>query len=315
LDNLTNATAIGFNAVATASNQVRIGNTSVTSIGGQVGWTNFSDGRYKKNIKEDVPGLEFINRLRPVTYNLDVEEIDKVFQNDITKLRTTTASSATSASTSKPGLPIAGSNATNQLQADMKGRLVPTAEDVVAKQTKSSVTYTGFVAQEVEKAAKEVGYNFSGVDIPKSDRDFYGLRYSEFVVPLVMALQELSKKTDMLEKQNAELKKRLEKLELEIVNRNSNTSRASLNSVQLEQNVPNPFARTTTIAYTLPAGTQKAELLISDYSGKVIKTIGIFNTGRGTMSIDASLYNNGTYNYSIVIDGRTVETRKMMIMK
>ena len=57
LSDLNNTTAIGYLAVPTASNQVRIGNTSVTSIGGQEEWTAFSDGRFKKDIKEDVSGL------------------------------------------------------------------------------------------------------------------------------------------------------------------------------------------------------------------------------------------------------------------
>src|SRR6266542_2141612 len=61
---LTNATAIGYLAIVNASNRVRIGNTSVTSIGGQVGWSIFSDGRYKRDIKENVAGLTFINSLR-----------------------------------------------------------------------------------------------------------------------------------------------------------------------------------------------------------------------------------------------------------
>jgi hypothetical protein len=66
---------LGNNVTPTASNQVRIGNSSVTSIGGQVGWTTFSDGRYKKNIKENVPGLAFINQLKPITYTLDITGI------------------------------------------------------------------------------------------------------------------------------------------------------------------------------------------------------------------------------------------------
>jgi len=42
----------------------------------------------------------------------------------------------------------------------------------------------------VEQAAKEIGYDFSGVDTPDNPNDFYGLRYAEFVVPLVKAVQE-----------------------------------------------------------------------------------------------------------------------------
>jgi hypothetical protein len=53
---LTNSTAIGNTSRITASNQVRIGNSAVTSIGGYAGWSDISDGRFKKNIKENVPG-------------------------------------------------------------------------------------------------------------------------------------------------------------------------------------------------------------------------------------------------------------------
>jgi hypothetical protein len=74
-DLVSNSTSIGYLARATASNQVRLGNTEVTSIGGQVGWTTFSDGRYKKNIKENVPGLAFINALKPVTYTVDIRNL------------------------------------------------------------------------------------------------------------------------------------------------------------------------------------------------------------------------------------------------
>jgi hypothetical protein len=48
----------------------------------------------------------------------------------------------------------------------------------------------GFIAQEVEQAANMIGYDFSGVDAPKNDKDLYALRYAEFVIPLVKAVQE-----------------------------------------------------------------------------------------------------------------------------
>lgn len=313
LENLTNMTAIGYNAVVTASNQIRLGNVDITSIGGQVGWTNFSDGRYKKNIKDDVPGLEFINKLRPVTYNLDVEGLDKAMHKELTQSKAKTASSPINSLVSKNNPPAVEDKTAAEFQI-ASGRLSNTSEDITARQIKSEVKHTGFVAQEVEKAAKEMGYDFSGVDAPKNDHDFYGLRYGEFVVPLVMALQELSKKTDALETENIELKKRLDKLEA-IVNSSSNTNKSLPGSLQLEQNIPNPFARTTTISYIVPPGIQKAELLISDYGGKLIRTIPISNTGKGTVQIDASLFANGTYNYTIVCDGKAIETKKMIVMR
>ena len=79
---LSNSTALGRGALATVSNQVRIGNASVTSIGGYANWTNISDGRVKKNVQENVAGLSFINRLKAVTYNLDIAAIDKRLQTE-----------------------------------------------------------------------------------------------------------------------------------------------------------------------------------------------------------------------------------------
>ncbi len=60
-----------------ASNVVEIGNSSVTNIGGTVGWTVYSDGRFKKNIQPNVPGLSFITQLTPVTYTFDVRGFNK----------------------------------------------------------------------------------------------------------------------------------------------------------------------------------------------------------------------------------------------
>jgi hypothetical protein len=155
-----NVSLFGQGATGTASNQVRIGGSSVTSIGGYAGWTNISDGRVKTNIKQNVPGLAFINQLQPITYNLDLNAIDKIIQPAVHK--------------------------------DSSGNaLKPSSGELAARTAKEQVVYTGFIAQDVEKAAKSVNYDFSGVDPAKNSKDLYGLRYAEFVVPLVKAVQAL----------------------------------------------------------------------------------------------------------------------------
>ena len=66
---LNNATAIGANALVDASNKVRIGNTTVSVIEGQVAFTSSSDIRLKEQIKPITDGLDFINDLNPVSYH------------------------------------------------------------------------------------------------------------------------------------------------------------------------------------------------------------------------------------------------------
>jgi hypothetical protein len=78
--------------------------------------------------------------------------------------------------------------------------------------TKESILYSGFSAQQVDSVAKSVGYNFAGVVRPQNDTtDTYGLSYSDFVVPLVKAVQELSAKVDLLQQENTQLKALIKK--------------------------------------------------------------------------------------------------------
>jgi trimeric autotransporter adhesin len=148
---LDNTTCIGYNSGGNvnASNHIEIGNTSVSWIGGQQTWSTYSDGRIKDNIAADVPGLDFITLLRPVTYNLNIHR-----QNEMV---------------------YAGRKEEEEW---------PSKYDVEQMRT------TGFIAQEVAQAANEVGYDFSGVEIPKDPNELYSLRYSDFVVPLVKGMQE-----------------------------------------------------------------------------------------------------------------------------
>jgi len=68
-ENLTNATAIGFAAQVDADNKVRIGNTDVSVIEGQVTLTATSDARLKDSITPVSGGLALVNDLNPVSYH------------------------------------------------------------------------------------------------------------------------------------------------------------------------------------------------------------------------------------------------------
>ena len=160
-----NSSALGQNVEITANNQVRIGNTNVSSIGGQVGWTTFSDARIKKNIREDVPGLSFIEQLKPVTYNYDLQSMKRI--------------------------------------QDGKG--------LTDNSGFENIRFTGLLAQEVEAAAKKIGYDFSGIDKPANPQTPYGIRYAELVVPMIKAMQEMKALIDKQQKEIDELKAGIKK--------------------------------------------------------------------------------------------------------
>ena len=179
-----NSTALGANTVITNSNQVRLGNNAVISIGGQVGWTTLSDARFKTENTQKVPGIDFIKKLRPVTYYVNHNAMN------------TYSDAAKGSGQSSDDRASLGKNTYNP--------------------TYLKTLESGFMAQEVEKAAKELGYEFNGVDAPKNEKDYYGLRYSQFVVPLVKAVQELNEKLEQKQNENENLKAMLLELEKRI---------------------------------------------------------------------------------------------------
>jgi hypothetical protein len=280
VDGLVNATVIGAFATVDASDKVRIGDGNVTSIGGQVGWTTFSDGRYKKNIKENVPGLAFINSLRPVTYSVDVNNLNSYY-----------------------------SKGKKQTSNDLKESesLKRSADEA------SKIIQTGLVAQEVEAAANKLGYDFNGVDKPKNKDAVYGLRYDQFVVPLVKAVQELSKAKN-------DLKNKLNQFEAMLsqccaLRAAQSSSSQSTIPASLQQNIPNPFNHTTTINYTLPRKFSSAQIMITDKSGKVLKQLRVEGAGKGMVQVDASTLASGAYNYSLYVDGKLVASKQMVLTK
>ncbi len=149
---LSNATAVGFNATVSASDKVRLGSATVTVVEGQVPYTNPSDARFKFNVQENVPGLDFIQKLKPVTYNFDTQKFSEHVNKNRNKSEVAT-------------------------------------EDFTQS---TAIVRTGFLAQDVEKICKDLGYNFDGLHIPDAANptDNYGLAYSQFIMPIVKAVQE-----------------------------------------------------------------------------------------------------------------------------
>lgn len=91
LTTLSNSVNLGYAASVAISNKIRLGNSGITVIEGQVGYSFPSDGRFKEQILEDVKGLDFIMKLRPVTYQFNRKKYsnyigEKLTESDYTQL-------------------------------------------------------------------------------------------------------------------------------------------------------------------------------------------------------------------------------------
>jgi hypothetical protein len=143
------------------------------------------------------------------------------------------------------------------------------------------------------------------------------VNYIELIPIMIKGMQELRYENEELKKNAAEteaLKAELAELrqmvhELKGVRSNTNI----FTSTYMRQNTPNPVKTSTRISYNLPEGATKGQLLLTDALGRTLKAVQLSSSG--TLNLDASALSSGTYNYSLVVDGKTLQTRKMTVVK
>ena len=123
----------------------------------------------------------------------------------------------------------------------------------------------------------------------------------------------LKLQVDSLQKQNASLESRLQYIET-LLKINPATT-ASLNNASLSQNVPNPFNGNTVISYTLPENTNTAQIVVYDMNGKTLKQVNITGKGKGSLTLDAAALAAGAYNYSLIVDGKFIDSKRMVQAK
>lgn len=173
--NLTNSVAVGYGSFPNNSNVALLGNTT-TSCGGFSNWNNWSDGRFKINVQENVVGLAFIKALRPITYTADMHKLNAFIYRDKAE----------------------------EYENNLK--------DII--QERAGEIQSGFIAQEVAAAAQKTGYVFNGVKAPDDPAtQYYTLSYATFVVPLVKAVQEQQNTIEQLQQQNALLLQKAGKID------------------------------------------------------------------------------------------------------
>lgn len=279
-NNYYNSIAIGYNTVVNARNKGRIGNATVSLIETETQWYALSDERFKFNVKEDVKGLEFIKKLHPINYQMDTKSFDDfLIKNMPDSVK----------SMHQAGMDFAPSTA---------------------------IVHSGFIAQEVEQAAIDCGFITDIVHTPVDSNDNYSIAYGAIVVPLVKAVQELSKTQDSLKTVISNLTGAGNKIN------NSTGSNDSTNNILniiltlpegafIGDAQPNPNNGSTQIPYYIPDNIGGAQIIFTDMLGKVINETKL-TSGYGNVSVDTQGLPNGTYTYSLIIDGKIIDTKKMI---
>lgn len=276
-----------------------------TATGGTQNWAGFFDGdvlaasyqisdeNLKENIEDYTSANDILSQLRPVSYHFRTSEYP-------------------------------------QLNLDIHPQI-------------------GLISQEVEQvlpsAVKEA------TSIPKFNSEgeteyesvtFKALSYEKFIPILIGGHQKQTSDIQILKQENEELRNEVAllndkvdqlinclqnqfpdlcRIEQGMIQENTNNQEKLRHiidvelingtSIVLNQNVPNPFAESTVITFTIPESIKTAQIIFHAATGALIKTVDIRERGNGQINVYANDLSTGAYTYSLVADDKIVATKRM----
>jgi len=198
----------------------------------------------------------------------------------------------------------------------------------------------GVIAQDFQKVFPNSVKPFTVKnDSLNSSETFLGVDFHELFVANVGAVKQLDNIVSSLDSVVKAQASKIEELQNQILNcctnnignstiSSSSSGTANNNLVSsiannasttsiLYQNTPNPFTEKTQINYTVSTTFQNISISIFDMQGGLLKTYDHLNVneGKGSITINGSELRAGMYMYSLIIDGKEIDTKRMILTK
>lgn len=187
--------------------------------------------------------------------------------------------------------------------------------------TNSKYRHVGVMAQQLEEIAPYLvtPYTFEEEDNDGnviSKEEYLSIHDSSIKYVLVNAIKD---QQDLIVDQNqriADLETRLDEI-VKLISSNPSIIDIDISgeNALLNQNVPNPFKTSTRIEFEVPANSSNVQMNIVDVSGKLIRTVNIEERGKGILNLNMSNMTDGTYLYNLIVDGKLISTKKMVLVK
>ncbi len=162
-----------------------------------------------------------------------------------------------------------------------------------------STRQIGFIAQDIQSIIPEV--------VRPDSNGYLTLDYGRMVPVLVEAIKTLKAQVDSLKYSSAHNDSP----------ENDTRQYAELVSPTsiLYVNIPNPFSDETTIRYYVPENTGSAVMIFYDEMGNQVKEVELAKKGNNSIILNTTKLASGIYSYSLVVDGKIVDTKKMIKTK
>lgn len=186
----------------------------------------------------------------------------------------------------------------------------------------------GFISQEIKEVLPEftkivihpAKLDKNGKELSPS-REILGLNYQGFIAILTKGIQEQQVQIEAQNKTIDDLQTHFAKLQKQMdgLTGNKTSNPTGINQINnpvdgfaLEQNIPNPFSNETLVQYSLPAQIKSASMVVYDLTGKQLKSFPLEN-GSSSITITSESLSSGIYIYSIVADGKIMDSKRMVV--
>lgn len=180
-----------------------------------------------------------------------------------------------------------------------------------------SATQTGTVAP-ISDPVVPFGKSYYALDVNAVKQSFPALiikdaqgneyvNYTQLVPILVQAIKELKTELD-------DLKEAVAASGTRKVNAATNIATNTLDGGwgSISQNTPNPFTGQSTVRVSVPDDASDAYVDILTLNGASVKRIPVSN-GLSEVSLSSFEFAPGTYLYTLVVNGKVSETRRMIV--
>jgi len=186
------------------------------------------------------------------------------------------------------------SETTDSIECDAK-------ESIIERQVFSKHHY-GLSVEQLEEVFPDLVYEQE--DGTKS------INYVEMVPILVQAINELKGEIEEMRADSEATTKKA----MQPATDNGNSDEKLL-LLSLGQNKPNPFSNSTMIEVCIPEDVQKAFIYVYDLQGKKVEQVDVTARGKQNIQLTSARLTDGMYLYSLIADGKVVETRRMIVEK
>jgi trimeric autotransporter adhesin len=175
--------------------------------------------------------------------------------------------------------------------------------------------YVGIIAQEMQKIAPYTVGTFTYQDSTGKTAEYLDYDANALTYILVNSVKEQQAQLVEKDARIEALEVRINKLEQLLTKQVPTASVESDAAARLWQNEPNPTDGTTVIRYLIPQQASQAQLSVYSSSGQLLKSYALSERGEGQVLVETATLPSGIYIYRLVIDGKPIDAKKMLLSK